>query len=220
MITSIITIMLSAIAPASGPATSATQPATSAATRAASRPVPVTYSDATRIYEGELRKASEEYRAARIAAMRAYTADLSALIKNAVRTADLERANEAKATHDRVNDELKALRDGQDPHEQTPARLKTSPKMPIGIWDVKYASGAHRIYRIKSDGSVAELTPPVEESGRLRVENGELLLAVSGERKVERLTLAGDRLFIEHFDPATRLADDEPTTIGIGRRRP
>jgi hypothetical protein len=60
----------------------------------------------------------------------------------------------------------------------------------------------------------------VDETGRLRVEDGKLLLAVTGERKVERLTLAGDRLFIEHFDPAARLADDAPTTLGIGRRRP
>jgi hypothetical protein len=145
MIAGIVITIMSALAPASAPTPVSTQPAIVAATRAASRPVPVTYSDATRIYEAELRKAADEWRAARIAAMRAYSADLSALLKNAVRRADLERANQAKATHDRVNEELKAVRDGHDPHEHAPARPDASPKVPVGIWDVKYASGAHRI---------------------------------------------------------------------------
>ena len=83
-----------------------------------------------------------------------------------------------------------------------------------GTWSVTYTNGAKRTYTIESDGGVA-----FEEEQILgEFAGGEYLLLEFDDGKLERLTPAGSRLLVEHFDPRNRFPNHPPTHIGIAVR--
>lgn len=83
-----------------------------------------------------------------------------------------------------------------------------------GTWSVTYTNGAKRTYTIESDGGVA-----FEEEQILgEFAGGGYLLLEFDDGKLERITPAGSRLLVEHFDPRNRFPNHPPTHIGIGVR--
>ena len=83
-----------------------------------------------------------------------------------------------------------------------------------GTWSVTYTNGAKRTYTIERDGGVA-----FEEEQILgEFVGGDYLLLEFDDGKLERLTPAGSRLLVEHFNPRNRFPNHPPTHIGIGVR--
>lgn len=87
----------------------------------------------------------------------------------------------------------------------------------VGRWEITYTPNrSKRAYIIAADGSlVVERENGEDLKFRIRQKGGELFLDFSDD-KVERLTFAGNRLFIEHFAPAGNLERNVPDQIGIG----
>lgn len=94
----------------------------------------------------------------------------------------------------------------------------------VGLWKIEYSNGATRRYAIKADGLVQaegeDGKPIPSQKGRIAARGGDVLLELSGERKLERLTLAGDVLNIEHFDPKTTYPSGPPAARAKGTRIP
>lgn len=84
-----------------------------------------------------------------------------------------------------------------------------------GVWSVRYASGGKRAYRFVNR-AVTE-TSGTRLRGQVRSQDGEWFLDFN-DRKLERLTFAGDRIFVEHWDPANGFGRTHPTLIGIAAR--
>ena len=84
----------------------------------------------------------------------------------------------------------------------------------IGTWRVTYTNNAVRTYEVGSDDTVRFM----EENLQARVQRGEEVLLQFDDGKLERWTLAGTRLFVEHWNPASKYPQQPPTVIGIGVR--
>ena len=99
------------------------------------------------------------------------------------------------------------------------ATVHTAPQMPAGsdlagTWRVTYTNNAVRTYEVGSDDTVRFL----EENRHARVQRGEEVLLRFADGKIERWTLAGRRLFVEHWDPASKYPQRPPSVIGSGVR--
>jgi hypothetical protein len=105
------------------------------------------------------------------------------------------------------------------PEKNLPPKADPVPKGKwiAGRWEISYTPNrSKRAYIIAADGSlVIERENGEDLKFRIRQKGGELFLDFSDD-KVERLTFAGNRLFIEHFAPAGDLARNVPDQIGIG----
>jgi hypothetical protein len=81
-----------------------------------------------------------------------------------------------------------------------------------GTWRVVYhPSDAKRTYVVKPGGEVA--CEELGLAGKIRQEEGSLMLDLH-DGKLERLTFAGGRVFVEHFDPKESFP--RPAQVGIG----
>ena len=56
----------------------------------------------------------------------------------------------------------------------------------------------------------------VNEADELVEANGDFLIIFGNV--IERITLVGDKLFVEHFNPGSTYPDGIPTVIGVGRK--
>lgn len=90
-----------------------------------------------------------------------------------------------------------------------------------GVWSVKYGNGTVRIYSISPEGmlNVAEengvrITPRIAKI-TLR---GTDFMVESAEGTIERLTLAGGKLIVEHFNPKTSYPNSAPALRATGTR--
>jgi len=86
----------------------------------------------------------------------------------------------------------------------------------VGRWESVYIPNrSKRVYIIASDGSLVWERENSVEKYRIRQKGGELFIDF-GKDKMERLTLAGNRLFIEHFFPISDFELNLPAQIAIG----
>jgi hypothetical protein len=84
---------------------------------------------------------------------------------------------------------------------------------------VRYTNGYRREYEVLPDGTAAWTIPTRSGRGKLqRDEGGAWLIANDGDGNVERWTLAGDRLFVEHFSPGTRYPKEPANFMAVGSR--
>ncbi|MBT3381100.1 MAG: hypothetical protein HN742_20915 [Lentisphaerae bacterium] len=128
---------------------------------------------------------------------RQYLTKLKTLHKRLTRKDDLQGALAVKAEMDRVS----------IPRAVDPLRL-------VGKWRVEYDNNSSRSYGIRSNGTAIWLDTGLE--GKLLVEGPDLLLDV-GDGKLEKLTLKGKRLHVEHFNPKSLYPDGTPLK-GLGKR--
>ena len=86
----------------------------------------------------------------------------------------------------------------------------------VGTWRVRYTNDAIRTYEVYTDGGVRfpEENRVTQLQGR-----GEVLVQFD-DGKLERWTLAGKRLLVEHWSRASSYPQQTPTQIGIGVRVP
>lgn len=83
-----------------------------------------------------------------------------------------------------------------------------------GIWRVAYTSSAVRHYQFDDAGKVHVSGM----KGKAYIQNKDLLFDVN-DGKLERATLFGNRLFIEHYNPSSTYPAEFPAALGIGQRR-
>ena len=82
-----------------------------------------------------------------------------------------------------------------------------------GTWRITYTNGAWRTYRIEENGTVTFL----EEQSMGELRSWPELLLRFDDGKLERLNPTANRIFVEHFNPASEYPDGTPAEIGIGR---
>ena len=155
-------------------------------------------------YEEAAARAEQEFSKKIATASETAIKELTEAMKTATRAADLEEANRISA----AIDELKV----SDP---SPA---SAPSI-VGGWRVTYTTGNVRQYRIDPDGSLSWTSDAVQGVVHGRVQRaGKEVLIDDGKGAVERLTLAGERLFVEHFFPAERFPNNPPRIMAVGTR--
>lgn len=70
-----------------------------------------------------------------------------------------------------------------------------------GTWSIKYhPNGVRRTYVVKPNGDVSCTEGTSAFTGKIKKEGADLLLDFN-DGKLERLTFAGNRVFVEHYDP-------------------
>ncbi len=84
-----------------------------------------------------------------------------------------------------------------------------------GKWQVHFTNGVDRVVDFRPDGTVISIENGIRRPGKIVQANNETLLQLDA-RKIERLGVSGNRLYIEHFNPASRYPKEFPSEIGIG----
>ncbi|HLQ38302.1 MAG TPA: hypothetical protein VK348_10890, partial [Planctomycetota bacterium] len=158
----------------------------------------------------DLEKARQQYREAVHKLQQDYdTAVEAAAAKLRVRIqAALEQATKARQTDSAKSllAELDSLASGALPV------FGSKGDVVPGTWRVVYHPGnVRRTYVVKPGGEVA--CEELGLSGNIRQEKGSLFLDLH-DGKLERLTFAGARVFVEHFDPKDSFP--QVALVGIG----
>ncbi len=91
-----------------------------------------------------------------------------------------------------------------------------------GNWSIKYANGATRTYSITADGTLTEIAENgakiAPKSAKITLKGTDFIVEVDGGSKIERLTLSGSKLMIDHFNPKTTYPAGAPALRAIGTR--
>ena len=153
-------------------------------------------------YEEAVERAKQDYDRRVEAARKVAESELADAMKAATRHGDLDEANRIKAAVGRLK----------------PNAAVTGSTRLLGAWQVRYANGIERTYEVRNDGT-ATWTEAGRAAvvGRFKQVEPEI---VYDENKlaVERWTVVGDRLFIEHFNPASGYPKARPLTLGVATR--
>jgi hypothetical protein len=89
--------------------------------------------------------------------------------------------------------------------------------LPIGKWKVEFANAVIEVCEIKTDGAVA-VVEPVGISGGKAVVNGDSVLMVFENGRVQRWTGVGKRFVVEHWFPGDKFPTAAAGTLGIAER--
>jgi hypothetical protein len=195
--------------------------AIASATLAADATLPATAAQARKAYDQQLAWAEAQYKQAVVDAKKTqdgliatartdYERKLRVALDAALKSKNLEEAN-------RINAEMKSL---------SQAEVATNPFDAFaGTWTVTYTNGAVRSYLFDAKG-VGRFTRETHEGRTLdAVQNGRLqqrgkdIVIDWGDGKIERLTVVDGRMFVEHFNPASRYGRSPTETMGTGVRR-
>ena len=85
-----------------------------------------------------------------------------------------------------------------------------------GTWEVRYANGTSRRYRINSAGQMEWVTGDnVSATTRIAKKGNDYVLDFN-DGKLERIPVRGVKLIVEHFDPSSRYPKVGPDTTGCG----
>ena len=86
-----------------------------------------------------------------------------------------------------------------------------------GTWKVAYTNGTVRIYAISADGRVncAEVNASGPQKPKLYVKGNDVLLEI-GDGNLERLSIKGKTLLVEHFNPKALYLAGPPNAKGTG----
>lgn len=154
-------------------------------------------------YQAAVRRADEQRDRAVAEARRALVKDLERVLKDTTRAGDLAEAN-------RIDAALRAAKAGGTRPPGQPLFL--------GRWRLRYNNGIDWRYRFLPDGTVERHRADGQplRSGRWTAEAGHAVVKAGDD--LEHLTPAGDRLLIEHWNPAARHPREFPTVLGIAER--
>jgi hypothetical protein len=86
----------------------------------------------------------------------------------------------------------------------------------VGTWRVTCTNEAIRSYEVDADDTVRFF----EENLQTRLQRRGEVFVQFDDGRLERWTLAGERLLVEHWNPASKYPKQPPTEIGIGVRIP
>ena len=89
-----------------------------------------------------------------------------------------------------------------------------------GAWDVSYSIGTSRRYRINASGKVEWMNgDSVSATSQIAKKGNDYMLDFN-DGKLERISLRGAKLLVEHFDPGRRYPNAGPNTTGTGEKLP
>ena len=130
--------------------------------------------------------------------------ELTDAMRGAIRAGDLEEANRINAAVAQLNEDAPVADQG-----------------PLGRWVVRYSNGVIRETEIKPDGTLAWADGDGKRGrGHLqRIRDG-WLLPSDGDGNAERIVVAADRLYVEHFHPAAHDPQEPTRTFAVGTRWP
>jgi hypothetical protein len=155
-------------------------------------------------YDAALRKADEEHVRQIKDAKKVFLDDLDAALKEATRAVNLPEAN-------KIDQAIKQLKSGEYPPQRKAAGAIS------GIWEITYTSGVVRVYDLTSEKDIRwKENGRIMGKGRLLKDNGDIVIDLH-DGKRDRITFAGERLFVEHFNPAAEYPNGRAAAMGVGQ---
>ena len=97
-----------------------------------------------------------------------------------------------------------------------PAPLPNNPIPVVGKWSVEFTNGVRETCEVKADGT-ASVVEPLRSSGGKATKVGAAVLITSDDDRVERWTVVGRRVVVEHWFPASQFPAGA-AVVGIGDR--
>jgi hypothetical protein len=91
-------------------------------------------------------------------------------------------------------------------------------RIPVGRWKVVFTNGVVETCTIQKDGKASVVEPKRSSGGKVSLEGGAAVLVFTDDR-VERWTLVGRRMEVEHWFPAARFPKGAPVR-GRAERAP
>lgn len=156
---------------------------------------------AKKVYDQQLKWAQAQYDQAAAKARTDYLASLKASLQLALKGGNLEESN-------RIDAEMKAVAESAGKPKEDDKNEITSL---VGKWDFRYNNGTVNERVIGKDGKV-EGGGVVKRIGKDTV--------IDWGTVIERITPAGDRLFVEHFHPSSDYhAKKVAATMGEGVKK-
>jgi hypothetical protein len=157
-----------------------------------------------------LRTATAEYQKATKAAQAAMEKVYEQGIKDATKALNIDLAEAIRAELKELTGKSPATKTTPGEAEAPPSKAKWIP----GKWEITYTPNrSTNVYIIRPDGTI------VNEKGEVRFQikhrDGTLIIEFP-DNKLERLTFAETRLFIEHFNPKSNYERNIPDQVGIG----
>ncbi len=90
-----------------------------------------------------------------------------------------------------------------------------------GVWSIKYTNGTSRTYSINPEGTLNYTeengTPISPRSSKITVKGSECIVE-SSPGIIERLSLSGNKLMVEHFNPKATYPNGAPAARATGTR--
>jgi hypothetical protein len=154
---------------------------------------------AKKVYDQQLKWAQAQFDQASAKARTDYLASLKASLQLALRGGNLEESN-------RIDAEMKAVQEGA----AKPKDDKDEPFSLVGKWDFRYNNGTVNERIIGKDGKV-------EGGGTVKKVGKDTI--IDWGTVIERITPAGDRLFVEHYHPSSDYGRKVAATMGEGVRK-
>ncbi len=98
-----------------------------------------------------------------------------------------------------------------------PAKNPQPPALPVvGKWSVEFANGVKESCEVRTDGT-SSVVEPLRSSGGKATLKDKAVVIVSDDDRVERWTVVGRRVVVEHWFPASQFPCGTPV-LGIGDR--
>lgn len=157
---------------------------------------------ALRKFEIASEKARKEYERAMNAASKQAITELDSALKVAMKDTDLKESQ-------RIGAAASLIKQG----EFEPAAASRGI---TGTFHVVFTSGIDRVMQFNRNGSVNwQENGTRRDPGKMISSGGDTLLQLE-PGKIERIGVSGNRIYIEHFNPASRYPKEFATAIGVG----
>ena len=155
-------------------------------------------------YRARIDKATDAHNEAIKLAFKEYLRKLIALKMQQAKTGNRDRAV-------KLSDRIRVLKRKGPPLivETKIHSLKSLMPRLKGTWMVTYTNKTRHVRMIHENQLV-------NDTDELVKANGDLLIVFPNI--IERITLIGDKLFVEHFNPGSTYPDGIPAVMGVGRR--
>ena len=93
----------------------------------------------------------------------------------------------------------------------------------VGFWALDYGSGSTRKYTIRSDGTLimseingGSIVPP--RTARITLRGSDLVIEFENDPSLERLSISGNKLIVEQFNPKTLYPKNPPNYRATGTK--
>lgn len=106
-------------------------------------------------------------------------------------------------------DSLGLIQAGHLPFSQSARSLNALLPHLAGSWEFKYTNNTSHIRTIEKNQSVNERDEIVQQGNDILIVFPDV---------IERITPAGDRVFVEHFNPRSTYPDGPPAVLGVGHK--
>jgi len=172
--------------------------------------------------EAELKKLEDEHKQRRKKRRLQLIMELEKALDEATKSGDLDDAI-------KIRDAIKVLKKGAEPPNISgPLEFGKSgdrPKYPTGVWRIMWPNGSERLYRFSGKKVKAEdSNASWKRTGSLTQKKSDLYLEFPSDDAIERLSMVGDRLFVEHWEPKSTYPKSDPKFVGravpAGKGRP